>query len=170
MDRFTCGCLLRREADEADLVAGAELAELPQFGGNDGGGADEAAERGTIGTEDHGHVAGEVDGADGVGVVVDVAWMETGFAAVAASPLRFGTDEADAGGIGIVVHFPIGAEEHVDVLGREEVRRAVGTVEHADVPTMRHGRTQSGCKGCGTRLWRAVPLRRIRRCGGCRPA
>ncbi len=140
---------MRCEPDEADLVAGAELAELPEFGCNDRGGADEAAERGPVGTEDYGHVAGEVDGADGVGVVVDVAWMETRFAAVAAGPLRFGADEADAGGIGIVVHFPIGAEEHLDVLGREEVRCAVGAVEHANVPTMRHGRPQGRSEGCG---------------------
>ena len=96
--------------------------------------ADEAAERRAVGAEDHRHVAGEIDGADGIGVVVDVARMQSRLAAVGARPAGLGTDQADAGRIGIVVHLPVGGEERVDVVRSEEVRRAVRTVEHADLP------------------------------------
>ena len=136
--------LRRREAREADFVAGAKLAHLPQLGLRDGGGADEAAERRAVGAEDHRHVAGEIDGADGVGVVVDVARMQPGFAAVFARPDGLRADEADAGRIGIVVNLPLGGEERVDVVGREEIRRAMRTVEHADVPGMGEARLQFG--------------------------
>ena len=71
---------------EAHLVAGPELAELPQLVVDDGHRAHEAAEARPIGPEDHRHVAGEVDAADGVRVVVDVRGMQPGFAAIAARP------------------------------------------------------------------------------------
>ncbi len=87
---FQFGCLLDGEAVEADGVARAELADFPELGLDDGGGADEAAEAGAIGAEDDGHVAGEIDGADGVGVVVDVRGVQAGFAAVVAGPLGWG--------------------------------------------------------------------------------
>ena len=50
--------------------------------------ADEAAEARAVGAEDDRHVAGEVDGADGVGVVVDVGRVQAGLAAVACAPTR----------------------------------------------------------------------------------
>ncbi len=62
----------RRDALEAHAVTGPELAQLPEIGLDDGGRADEAAERWTVGPQDHGHVAGEIDGAHGIGIVVDV--------------------------------------------------------------------------------------------------
>ena len=55
---------------------------------DDDDGADEAAEARAVGAEDDRHVAGEVDGADGVGVVVDVRRMQAGLAAVACAPTR----------------------------------------------------------------------------------
>src|SRR5215218_4020519 len=66
-----------RYRHEAHGVAGFELAGLPEVGLDDGGRADEAAEAGAVGAEDNGEVAGEVDGADGVGVVVDVGGVES---------------------------------------------------------------------------------------------
>src|SRR5262245_29494328 len=71
---------------ESYRVTRGELADLPQLGLHDRGGADEAAETGAVGAEDDRHVAGEVDGADGVGVVVDVRRMQAGIAAVGACP------------------------------------------------------------------------------------
>ena len=55
---------------------------------DDGRRADEAAEARAVGAEDDRHVAGEVDRADGVGVVVDVRRVQAGLAAVGARPLR----------------------------------------------------------------------------------
>ena len=69
---------------ESDGVAGLELAHFPKVGVDDGGGADEPAEARAVGAEDDGEVAGEVDGADGVGVVVDVGRVQAGLAAVGA--------------------------------------------------------------------------------------
>ena len=109
--------LSRRETKEANFVAGTELAHLPQLCLRDGDGADEAAQGRAVRSEDHRHVAGEVDRADGVGVVVDVARMQSGFAAVLARPARLRADQSDAGRIGIVVDLPIGGEECVDVVG-----------------------------------------------------
>ena len=87
------------EALELDGVAGLELAELPELGLDDGGGADEAAKRRAIRAEQDGHVAGEVDGADGVGVVVDVRGVQAGLAAVGAGPLGLGAGEANASAV-----------------------------------------------------------------------
>ena len=96
----------------------------------------------TVGAEDHRHVAGEVDRADGIGVVVDVARMQPRLAAILARPARLGPDQTDAGRIGIVMDLPIRGEERVDVIRREEIRRAMRTVEHADVPSMGEARLQ----------------------------
>ena len=57
---------------EAHARAGLELAELPELGGHDRARANEAAQAGTVGPEQDRHVAREIDGADGVGVVVQV--------------------------------------------------------------------------------------------------
>src|SRR6187431_1599182 len=60
--------------------------------------------------------------------------MEPRLASVRAGPFRFRSDEADAGAGGVVVDFPSGGEEAVDVFVEEEVGRAVRSVEHADFP------------------------------------
>ncbi len=85
------------DGDKADGVAGLELAHLPQLVARDDRRADEAAEAGAVGAEDDRHVAGEVDGADGIGVVVEVGRMQAGLAAIGARPFRRRADEADAG-------------------------------------------------------------------------
>ena len=122
---------------------------------DDGRGADEAAEAGAIGAEDDRHVAGEIDRADGVGVVVNVGRMQAGLAAVLARPLRLRADEAHAGAVGVVVHLPGGGEERLDVVGGEEIGRAVRAVEHADLPLVGVARDererQRGAGACGAR-------------------
>ncbi len=57
---------------EAHAVSRRDLADLPEVRLDHHERADEAAERGAVGAKDDRHVAGEVDGPDGVGVVVDV--------------------------------------------------------------------------------------------------
>ena len=73
---------------EADAVARRELADLPQIGLDHHERADEPAQRRAVGPEDDRHVAGEVDGPDGVGVVVDVRGVQSRLAAVAPRPAR----------------------------------------------------------------------------------
>ena len=164
--------LRRREAREADFVAGAKLAHLPQLGLRDGGRADEAAKRRAVGAEDDRHVAGEIDGADGVRIVVDVARMQPCFAAVLARPDGLRADEADAGRVRIVVNLPLGGEERVDVVRREEIRRAMRAVEHADVPGMGEARLQCGGERGNLAMRRRSPRRYAarRRRGASRPA
>ena len=96
---------------EAHLVAGLAAGPFSRVRLDNHGRADETAEARTVGTEDHRHVAGEIDGADGIGVVVDVRRMQPGFAAVGARPLRLRADQAHAGAAGVVVDLPVGREE-----------------------------------------------------------
>ncbi len=148
----------RIEPDEFHPVSGAELTHLPVLGLDDRHWADEAAEARAVGTEDHRHVAGEIDRADRIGVVVDVGWVKTRFAAIGPRPFRLRADQADAGAVGIVVDLPIGGEEGGDVLFGEEVRRAVRPVENADLPGPVHLRNearrhrQSGRPGTGIEM------------------
>jgi hypothetical protein len=125
-----------RDTFEAQLVTGLELAELPEVVFDNGRGADEAAQAGAVRTEDHRHVAGVVDAADGVGVVVDVGGMQAGLTAIGSRPARLRTDQPHAGATRVVVHFPGGGVERLDVPGREEVGRAMRSIIHADRPVV----------------------------------
>lgn len=127
-----CPCFI--DGYEGDFVAGAELADFPEFGIDDDAGADESAEAGAVGAEDDGHVSGEIDRADGIGVVVEVGRVEAGFAAVATCPFRLRADQADTGSGGVVMYFPRGGEEGGDVFFGEEIRCGMRAVEHADFP------------------------------------
>ena len=131
--RAAAGCGTRLEAKS---VARAKLPDLPQLVVDDGDRANEAAEARAVGPEDHRHVAGEVDAADGVGVVVDVGRMQSRLAAVVARPRGLRPDQSHAGAAGVVVHFPFGVEERAHVFGREEIRRAMRAVGDADLPGM----------------------------------
>src|SRR6476661_6756126 len=104
--RFSLGHRL-----ESDRVPLLELSGFPQVRLDDGGRADEAAEAGAVGAEDDGQVAGEVDGADGVGVVVDVGRVQPRLAAVGTGPGRVRAAQADAGAVGVVVDLPAGRED-----------------------------------------------------------
>ncbi len=125
------------DTPEAQLVAGTKLADFPQLGIDDGHRADESTEAGTVWAENHRHVAGEIDAADGVGIVVNIGRMQSCLAAVGARPGGLGADQAHAGATGVVVHFPVGREERIDVGVREEVRSAVRSVGHRDLPVVR---------------------------------
>ena len=122
---------------EPDGIAGFHLAHLPQLRLGDGHRTHKAAEAGAVLGENHGHVAGEVDGADGVFAVVDVRGVQARFAAVGPGELGLGSVQADAQAVGVVVHLPVLLEELFDGLLGEEIRRAVGAIEHADFPVVR---------------------------------
>ena len=90
---------------------GRKLPHFPELRLHHAGGADEAAEARAIRAEDDRHVAGEIDRADGVGVVVDVRRMQAGLAAVAPGPIRLRPDQAHAGAGGVVMHLPLRGEK-----------------------------------------------------------
>ncbi len=128
-------------ANEANQVAGLELADLPELGVDDGGGADEAAEARAIGAEDDGHVAGEIHRADGVSVVVDVGGVQAGLAAVACAPTP-ASGRSGGRRCGRNCSGPSNRVEKnsIDVVGSEKIGRAVRAVQHADLPV--DGRTR----------------------------
>ena len=134
-----------RDHLEAQGVARRELADLPQVGGDHHKGTDEATQGRAVGSQDDRHVAGEVDRADGVGVVVDVRGMQARLAAIPARPLRPGPHQANPRSVGIVVHLPFDPADHGDVGRREEVRRPVGSGQDADAP----GPGEGGRRGDG---------------------
>jgi hypothetical protein len=113
-------------------------------------GQTEAAEARAVGTEQDRHVAGEVEGADRVGVVVDVRRMQPRLAAVGARPARLGTDQADAGAGAVEVHLVAGGQQGRDVVLGEEVGRAVRAGEHAERPLARErGQNTTGIASTG---------------------
>ncbi len=122
---------------EPHRVARRELADLPEVGLDGHERAYEAAEGRPVRPQDDRHVAGEVDRAHGIGVVVDVGGVQPRLAPVPPRPLRLWPDQPHARAVGVVVHAPVGAQHHGDVLGREEVRRPVRSVEHANGPRLR---------------------------------
>ena len=140
--------LVEGDGNEADHVARLELAHLPELGLDDGGGTDEAAQAGAVGAEQDRHVAGEVDGADGVGVVVDVRRVQAGLAAVGARPARLRPDEAHARAAGVVVNAPAGGVERGDVLLDEEVGRRVRAGHDRDLPGLGQRRDERGRQRC----------------------
>ena len=127
---------------EPHAIAGLELTDFPQLGIGNHRRAHEAAQARSVRAENHRHVAGEIDGADGVRVVVDVRRMQACFAAIRPRPLRLGSDQAHAGAARVVMHFPSRREKHVDVLRRKKIGRAVRTVQHANVPLASQSRQQ----------------------------
>ena len=80
--------LFQRDRAEDYLVAGLQLAKFPEFAARHDRGTDEPAKARTVGSQNDRHVAGEIDRADGVGVVVNVGGMQACLAAVGARPLR----------------------------------------------------------------------------------
>ncbi len=138
------GILRPLQGHKAHLVAGLELAHLPLLVAGDHRRADEAAERRAIRAEDDGHVAGKVDGADGIGVVVEIGGVEPRLAAIGARPAGRRPHEPHARAGAVVVHLVGGREQIVDVGVLEEVRRAVGAVDDADLPRPRERRRGDG--------------------------
>ena len=147
--------LLACQALEAHAVAGLELAGFPQLRLHDGGRAHKAAEAGAVRAEDHRHVTGEINGADGIGVVVNVGRMQACLAAVAARPLRRGADQAHAGARRVVMHLPWGGKKRGDAFVGEKIRRAVRAIQHADFPIAGQRCAQRGVERFAVE-WRGV--------------
>ena len=103
--------LRHRHPAKTHGIARLELPHLPQFGLNNDDRAYKSAQAGAVRSQYYRHVAGEIHTADGIGIVVDVGWMQPRLTAIAARPLRFGTDQAHAAAAGVVMHLPVRREE-----------------------------------------------------------
>ena len=133
-----------RDRLQAHYVASAQLPQLPAVRFDDRGGAHETAQARAVRAKNYRHVAGEVDGAEGVGVVVDVGGVQASFAAVWPRPGWARADQPNAGAVRVVVDGPLGVEEGADVFGGEELLGAVRAHRHAQAsaftPIGRRGR------------------------------
>ena len=136
VERAQRRCPVGAHRDEPHRVARRHLTQLPAIAADHGDRADEAAEAGSVGAEQDRGVAGEVQCADAVGVVVDVRRMQAGLTAVGAGPLRLRPVEAHSGAVGVEMHGVVGAEQGVDVGAGEELRRAVRSLGDRDLPAM----------------------------------
>ena len=99
-------------------------------------GTDKPAQAGAVRTEDNRHVAGKVDCADGVGIVVNIGRMQAGLAAVCPGPFRFRSNQAHAGAAGVVMHLPGSGKESVDILWREKIGCTMWPVHHMQCPVL----------------------------------
>ena len=147
-------------------IARTKLSDLPKLGLNDRHRAHESAETRSIHSQDHGHVSRKIHRSDGICVVVNVRGMQSGLAAVLARPFWLRSDQANACARGIVMNFPIGREEDLDVFLREKVRSAMRAVEDADFPAIfvarRVRRSFAKCpRTPGSASFKTSPARRI---------
>ncbi len=129
-----CAKLTRRKRTS---IAGLQLSQLPPLGLDHHRRTNESAQAWSIGAKQDRHISGEVDGADGICIVVNVRGMQSGLAAVLARPLRLGSNQPHTSAIGLVMHAPLGREDHLDVGGREKLRLAVWAVQYSDLPLPR---------------------------------
>src|SRR5262249_38606055 len=99
------------------------------------------------------HVPGEIHSANGVSIVVDVRGMESCFSTVFSRPLRPRPDQAHSGPVGVVVHLPGCAEDHLDVVFSKEVGRSVRPIHDLYVPFIRITWNGTGTRGQPPRPW-----------------
>ena len=116
------------------VSSGRKLAELPALGADHGGGTDEPAQAGPVGSQQDGQVAGEVHRTDRVGRVVDVGRVQAGIAPVGPAPGRSGADQADPGAGRVEMHVPPGGIERGQVVVGEELRCGVRPGDDLDLP------------------------------------
>src|SRR5215210_2605176 len=106
-----------RELSEPDMVTPRHhLTELPHRSVGNAGGADEAAQRRAVDTEDDRLIAGNVHRADRVAVVEDVGGMPTRDSTGRARPLPAMRLQPVSHAVGVAIELPIVAEEMLVVI------------------------------------------------------
>jgi hypothetical protein len=126
--------LFQREPAKSYRIAGFQLSQFPTLSLHDHGGTNEPTQARTVRTKQNRHIAGEVDGADGIRVVVDIRRMESRFTSILARPLRLGSYEPYAGAVRLIVDLPVSAEKHLDIVGGEELGRCVRAIKDSNLP------------------------------------
>src|SRR5690242_19679388 len=99
--------LCHRHTAKTYGVARFELSHLPQFSLNNDDRAYKSAQAGAVRSQYYRHVAGKIHTADGVGIVMNIGWMQPGLTAVGAGPPRLRADQAHAAAAGVVMHLPV---------------------------------------------------------------
>ena len=80
--------LVRRHRMKSHTIPGLQLTDLPQLCSSDTDRTNKPTQARPIRTQYHRHIAGEIDRADGVGIIVNIGWMKTGLTSIGPSPFR----------------------------------------------------------------------------------
>ena len=124
------------------LVARPQLTDLPQLGARRSSPGTRSRRGSVRPARDDRHVAGEIDRADRIGVVVNVRRMQARFTAVAARPLRLRADQAHAGAARVVVHLPARAKNMSMSSAVKKSGAPCGPYMHGDRPRVRIARNE----------------------------
>src|ERR1700732_4196169 len=116
-------------------ISGLQLSKFPEFRVHYHRRTNESAEARAIRSKHDGHIAGEIDRAHRVGIVMDIRWMQASFAAVGSSPIRLRPDQSDARSIGVIVNFPFGGKKRVDIFGLKKVGSSMRPVQDSELPS-----------------------------------
>ena len=65
---------------------------------------------------------------------MNIGRVHARFTTVTARPFGFWAHQTNTGAAGVVVHLPVGGEEHGHVVVGEKIRRAMGAVDHSQGP------------------------------------
>ena len=115
------------------FVSRLELSDFPKLSFDDRHRANKTTEARPIGSKNHRHVTGEIYRSHSVGIVVNVRRMQARFATIFARPVWTWSNQAHTSSSGVKMHFPLGCEEHLDVLLGEKFGRSMWTVQYTDL-------------------------------------
>src|SRR5690606_16770740 len=117
--------LVIADGHKFDFVTGFELPQFPKLGIDHHRRTDKPTQTWTIWPENNRHIASKVDRANGIGIVMDIGWMQTGFTAVFTCPFRFWSNQADTGTAGVKVNLEGMGKESINVAFGKEIRCAM---------------------------------------------
>ena len=119
---------------EAQSVAGTQLTQFPELPVGHHRGTEKTAQGRAVGPENDGHIPGEVDGTDGIGIIVDIRGMKPRLPAVVPGPPGFRTDKADTRSIAVMIHPPEGIGEGFQVFGTKVGGVPLGSPKNTQNP------------------------------------
>ncbi|MNC31702.1 hypothetical protein D3C75_800300 [compost metagenome] len=129
---------------EANTIARLHLPDFPQLRFRDSHRANKPAEAWAVTRQNHREIAGKIHRANRIFAVMNIGRMQARFSTVSTRPLRFRANQPHAEAVGVVVNLPFGLKKCLHGFRREEIRRAVWPVQHADFPHIavlrNHGR------------------------------
>src|SRR5258706_12792491 len=106
-DRGACNRIaIAHNGLEAHFIARLKLSELPHFIAPQDGGTDKSTETRPVGSKDDRHVSGEIDRADGVGVVVNIRRMKARLSSIVALPFGLLANESNPRAGPCAIKFP----------------------------------------------------------------
>ena len=80
--------LVRRHRMKSHTIPRLKLTDLPQLCSNDTGRTNKPTQARPVRAQYHRHIAGEINCADGVGIIVNIGWVKAGLTPIGPSPVR----------------------------------------------------------------------------------